>query len=79
MTNSFDATSWREFESTQWHRAVRDRGLELRSLDPDERILVFDAITADLERRKRMIRLRTPGAHVAVQTPAPKSRNLSAQ
>jgi hypothetical protein len=55
MTNSFDAASWREFESTEWHRAVRDRGLELRSLDPDERILVLDAITADLEQRKKMI------------------------
>ena len=50
--NIFDTTQWREFESEQWHQAVRYRGLELRSLDVDERGLVFDAITSDLERRK---------------------------
>lgn len=47
-----DAAQWQEFERAQWHRAVRYRGLELRSLDADERHLVFDAITSDLERRK---------------------------
>ena len=52
--NIFDTTQWREFESEQWHRAVRYRGLELRSLDVDERGLVFDAITSDLERRKAL-------------------------
>ncbi len=46
-------TDWLEYERAQWHRAVRQRGLELRSLDPEERRLVFDAITLDLERRKR--------------------------
>ncbi len=51
--NIFDTAQWREFESEQWHQAVRNRGLELRSLDVDERGLVFDAITTDLERRKR--------------------------
>jgi predicted kinase len=49
----FDATQWREFEREQWCEAVRDRGLELSSLDVDERSLVFDAITSDLERSKR--------------------------
>lgn len=48
----YDAAQWREFESAQWHAAVRYRGLQLLSLDTDERHLVFDAITADLERRK---------------------------
>ena len=52
MTTTFDLTSWREFESAQWHQAVRYRGLQLGSLDPEERALVFDAITADLEHRK---------------------------
>lgn len=57
-----DATQWRRYESVQWTRAVRYRGLELRSLDLDERILVYDAITADLERRKQELaaRLRAP-------------------
>jgi hypothetical protein len=43
---------WREFERTSWLQAVRDRGLRLRSLDEDERALVFEAINQDLERRK---------------------------
>jgi hypothetical protein len=43
---------WREFERTTWLQAVRDRGLRLRSLDDDERALVFEAINLDLERRK---------------------------
>jgi hypothetical protein len=42
---------WREFEGGRWLRAVRDRGLHMRSLD-DERQLVFEAINVDLERRK---------------------------
>jgi hypothetical protein len=70
MTNTFDAASWREYESAQWHLAVRDRGLQLRSLDPDERILVFDAITADLERRKKII-----GRRLA-QQPKASSRSV---
>ena len=51
----FDAVQWRAFESAQWHGAVRYRGLELRSLDADERVLVFDAIASDLERRKKAL------------------------
>jgi hypothetical protein len=47
------AAEWRAFESEQWYEAVRDRSLELRSLEVDERRLVFDALTLDLERRKR--------------------------
>jgi hypothetical protein len=47
------AAAWREFESAKWHEAVRYRSLELRSLDADERRLVFEFITSDLERRKR--------------------------
>ena len=43
---------WREFERATWLQAVRDRGLRLRSLDEDERALVFEAINLDLERRK---------------------------
>jgi len=43
---------WREFERSTWLQAVRDRGLRLRSLDDDERALVFEAINLDLERRK---------------------------
>lgn len=43
---------WREFERSTWLQAVRDRGLRLRSLDDDERALVFEAINQDLERRK---------------------------
>jgi hypothetical protein len=49
----FSLIEWFEFERVQWHRAVRHRGLELRSLDPDERVLVFESIAADLERRKQ--------------------------
>jgi hypothetical protein len=71
MANSFDALSWREYESAQWHRAVRERGLQLRSLDPDERILVFDAITADLERRKKIIGRRLAQLPEASPRPAP--------
>ena len=48
-----DSAEWQKFESEQWSQAVRDRGLFLSSLDRDERILVFDAIVADLERRKK--------------------------
>ena len=47
-----DEAGWRRFESDRWRDAVRDRGLQLSSLDSDERLLVFDAITSDLERRK---------------------------
>jgi hypothetical protein len=65
MMNSFDEQSWREYESVQWHRAVRYRGLRLHSLDPDERLLVFNAITADLERRKTM-----NGENVPLERPA---------
>lgn len=54
-----DVTQWRRYESVQWTRAVRYRGLELRSLDLDERILVYDAIASDLERRKREQEART--------------------
>jgi hypothetical protein len=47
-----DAAQWQEFEQAQWHRAVRYRGLELASLDADERHLVFDAITSATIRRR---------------------------
>lgn len=47
---------WREFESDRWLQAVRDRGLHMRSLDDDERELVFEAINLDLERRKSQVR-----------------------
>lgn len=49
---------WREFESDRWLRAVRDRGLHMRSLDDDERELVFEAINLDLERRKSRLQAR---------------------
>jgi len=45
-------SQWREYERSSWLQAVRDRGLSLRSLDDDERVLVFEAINQDLERRK---------------------------
>ena len=47
-----DQATWQQFESEQWKSAVRNRGLQLSSLDRDERILVFEAIVADLDRRK---------------------------
>ncbi len=50
--NIIDHAAWQKFESEQWKGAVRNRGLQLSSLDRDERILVFEAIVADLERRK---------------------------
>lgn len=49
---------WREFESDRWLQAVRDRGLHMRSLDNDERELVFEAINLDLERRKARMQQR---------------------
>jgi hypothetical protein len=49
----FNTASWREFESAAWFTAVRERGLELRFLDADERLLVFDAITSGLARSGR--------------------------
>jgi hypothetical protein len=49
---------WREFESDRWLQAVRDRGLHMRSLDDDERELVFEAINLDLERRKSRLQAR---------------------
>ena len=49
---------WREFESDRWLQAVRDRGLRMRSLDDDERELVFEAINLDLERRKARMQQR---------------------
>jgi len=52
--------SWRRFESDRWRDAVRDRGLQLRSLDADERRLVFDAIVVDLERRRPVLANTTP-------------------
>ena len=48
-------TQWRQYESERWREAVRNRGLRMRSLDADERELVLEAITADLERRKRNV------------------------
>lgn len=53
MNEIISEREWREFESSRWHEAVRNGGLQLRSLDPEERWLVLDAITADLERRRR--------------------------
>jgi hypothetical protein len=50
MKKLLDATTWTEFERAQWHRAVRYRGLELASLDRDERGLVFDAIIREATR-----------------------------
>jgi hypothetical protein len=51
-TNIIDLATWQKFESEQWKGAVRNRGLQLSSLDRDERILVFEAIVSDLDRRK---------------------------
>jgi hypothetical protein len=76
MTSRFDAASWREYESAHWHLAVRDRGLQLRSLDPDERILVFVAITADLERRKKINGRRLAQQPQASPRPAPLDLQL---
>jgi hypothetical protein len=52
MQEISSSRQWREFERNTWLQAVRDRGLRLRSLDDDERALVFEAINLDLERRK---------------------------
>lgn len=54
MTPIDTLTDWHAFESDRWHNAVRHRGLLLRSLDPDERTLVLEAINTDLERRRRL-------------------------
>jgi hypothetical protein len=50
-----DKATWLKFESEQWKGAVRNRGLQLNSLDRDERILVFDAIVSDLDWRKKQV------------------------
>lgn len=50
-----DQATWLKFESEQWKGAVRNRGLQLNSLDRDERILVFEAIVSDLDRRKKQV------------------------
>jgi hypothetical protein len=55
MTNIIDQATWLKFESEQWKGAVRNRGLQLSSLDRDERILVFEAIVSDLDRRKKQV------------------------
>lgn len=39
---------WRRFEVERWRSALRDRRIELRSLDPDVRRDVFAAICVDL-------------------------------
>lgn len=52
MQQISSTSQWREYERSSWLQAVRDRGLSLRSLDDDERALVFEAINNDLERRK---------------------------
>jgi hypothetical protein len=54
MNTIDNLADWHEFESDRWHEAVRHRGLLLRSLDPDERALVLEAINTDLERRRRL-------------------------
>lgn len=54
-TNIIDLAAWQQFESEQWNSAVRNRGLQLASLDREERILVFEAIVSDLDRRKKPV------------------------
>jgi len=54
MNKIISEREWREFESGCWHEAVRNRGLQLRSLDPEERRLVLEAINEDLERRRQL-------------------------
>jgi hypothetical protein len=54
MNEIISEREWREFESNRWHEAVRHRGLQLRSLDPEERQLVLQAINDDLERRRQL-------------------------
>ena len=54
MNKIISERAWHEFESSCWHEAVRHRGLQLRSLDPEERQLVLEAINEDLERRRQL-------------------------
>jgi hypothetical protein len=54
-TNIIDLATWQKFESEQWKSAVRNRGLQLSSLDRDERILLFEAIVSDLDLRKLQV------------------------
>jgi hypothetical protein len=55
MNTIIDQATWQKFESEQWKGAVRNRGLQLSSLDRDERILVFEAIVSDLDQRKKQV------------------------
>jgi hypothetical protein len=59
-----DAAQWQEFEQAQWHRAVRYRGLELASLDADERHLVFDKIIRGATRRRSGARFSLGHPHL---------------
>lgn len=44
---------WRAFELESWRRALRERGLHLRSLDPEHQSALFEAVRPLLSWRKQ--------------------------
>lgn len=46
---------WRAFELESWRRALRERGLQLRSLDPEHQFALFEAVRPVLSWRKEFL------------------------
>ncbi len=53
---------WREFEIERWWSALRQRGLQLKSLDPEHQRALFERFWPPLEERHRLLLTRSRSA-----------------
>lgn len=51
LQNLSNESEWRSFEIETWYRAVRDRGLKLKFLDPEQQQPFFEALQLPLALR----------------------------